>query len=302
VDGFGHPKTAKQTALRLPHVDALLGLVLNLTVGDFAMGTQPIRTAELAWLYDRHWSAHYDPWAAEVLSRTLLQDAPPVSPIPDLCCGNGILAGELSNPGYQAVGLDIWSQLLAYAPDHYLAQHKSRLFSDLSGTVLEIGPGVGANLRRLSAKRVRWIGVEPNPYLNHYLAAEARRLGMSIELRPGTAEQLPVESNTVDFAISTLVLCSVVDQRAAINEILRVLKRGGRFVFIEHVAAPGGSFLRWLQTAIKPLWRSMSDGCTPDRQTRRELEKSAFAVLEVEEFSAPLPIVGPHIAGFAIKG
>lgn len=235
-------------------------LLLERDYGDVVIGALPIRAAEFAWFYHRHWPARCDP-AAEVSSH-----------------------------------------LLAYAPDHYLARHKSRLFSDLSGTVLEIGPGVGANLPRLAAKRIRWIGVEPNPYMNPYLAAEASRLGMRIELRPGTAEQLPVASNTVDFAISTLVLCSVVDQRAAINEILRVLKHGGRFVFIEHVAAPYGSFLRWLQTAIKPLWRSMGGGCTPDRQTRRELERSAFAFLEVEEFSAPLPIVSPHIAGFAIKG
>jgi ubiquinone/menaquinone biosynthesis C-methylase UbiE len=185
--------------------------------------------------------------------------------------------------------------------DHYLAGYKSRLFSGLHGTVLEIGPGAGANLRHLPTTNIRWIGVEPNPYMNRHLEKEARRLRMNIDLRSGTAEELPLKSGTVDFAISTLVLCSVADQRRALREILRVLKPGGRLLFIEHVAAPSGSFLRRVQTAIKPLWRRMGDGCNPDRHTRAALEEAGFADLAVEEFAAPLPIVRPHIAGHATK-
>ena len=185
--------------------------------------------------------------------------------------------------------------------DHYLAGYKSRLFSGLRGTVLEIGPGAGANLRHLPKKDIRWIGIEPNPYMNQHLEKEARRLRMKIDLRYGTAEDLPLESGAVDFAISTLVLCSVVDQRCALREVFRVLKPGGRLLFIEHVAAPSGSLLRRVQTAIKPLWRRMGDGCNPDRQTRVALEEAGFAELAVEEFAAPLPIVRPHIAGHATK-
>jgi ubiquinone/menaquinone biosynthesis C-methylase UbiE len=191
--------------------------------------------------------------------------------------------------------------LCGHKADHYLAPYKSRLFASLSGTVLEIGPGAGANLRHLPAKTIRWIGVEPNPYMSRHLQHEARRLGIDIDLRAGTAEELPVESASVDFAVSTLVLCSVMDQRRAASEILRVLKPGGRLLFIEHVAAPPGTVLRRVQTAVKPLWRRMGDGCHPDRPTRDVLEECGFATLEVEEFSAPLPVVRPHIAGSATK-
>jgi ubiquinone/menaquinone biosynthesis C-methylase UbiE len=176
-----------------------------------------------------------------------------------------------------------------------------RLFTDLSGTVLEIGPGAGANLRHMLAKRIQWIGVEPNRYMSRHLRQEAQRLGINIDLRLGTAENLPVESASVDFAVSTLVLCSVVDQKRAVREILRVLKPGGRFLFIEHVAAPRRTLLRRIQTAVKPLWRRLGDGCHPDRQTRDLLEEFSFARLDIEEFIAPLPIVGPHIAGSATK-
>jgi ubiquinone/menaquinone biosynthesis C-methylase UbiE len=185
--------------------------------------------------------------------------------------------------------------------DHYLAGRKSSLFSDLSGTVLEIGPGAGANLRDLAGTKIRWIGVEPNPYMRHYLTNEASRLQMEIHLCSGTAEELPLETSAVDFAISTLVLCSVVDQRSALREILRVLRPGGKLLFIEHVAAPLGTLLRYVQTAVKPVWCRMGDGCTPDRHTRAALENAGFAALEIEEFSAPLPIVRPHLAGYALK-
>ncbi len=186
--------------------------------------------------------------------------------------------------------------------DHYLAPHKVRLFAGISGTVLEIGPGAGANLRHMAGKNVRWIGVEPNPYMNHHLRREARRIGIDVDLRLGTAEELPIEAGTADFVVSTLVLCSVVDQARALREIIRVLKPGGRFVFIEHVAAPRSTLLRRVQAAVKPLWKRMGDGCHPDRSTRESLEAAGFAGLEIEEFNAPLPVVRPHIAGMAIKG
>ncbi|MCL4850129.1 MAG: methyltransferase domain-containing protein [Bryobacteraceae bacterium] len=185
--------------------------------------------------------------------------------------------------------------------DRYLATHKSRLFSGLSGTVLEIGPGAGANLRHLSGKNIRWIGVEPNRYMRQYLEKESSRWGITIHVCSGAAEELPLETAAVDFVISTLVLCSVADQTAALREILRVLKPGGQFLFIEHVAAEPGSALRYVQRAVTPVWRRMGDGCNPDRQTRAALENAGFECLEIEEFSAPLPIVRPHIAGCAMK-
>ena len=185
--------------------------------------------------------------------------------------------------------------------DRYLASYKSKLFADVSGTVLEVGPGAGANLRHFAAKEVRWIGVEPNPYMNRHLAEEARRVGLRIDVLCGTAEDLPFKAGSIDYVISTLVLCSVTDQRQALSELARVLKPNGKLVFIEHVAAPPGTLLRRIQSFVKPIWRRMGDGCNPDRETRASIERSGLAVGEIIEFEAPLPIVRPHIAGYAIK-
>src|SRR5262249_16436717 len=99
--------------------------------------------------------------------------------------------------------------------DQYLARYKSRLFATISGIVLEIGPGAGANLRHLP-RNIGWIGVEPNPYMNRHLTQEAARLGMQVELLCGAVEELPLETASIDYTVSTLVLCSVVDPRQAL--------------------------------------------------------------------------------------
>jgi ubiquinone/menaquinone biosynthesis C-methylase UbiE len=185
--------------------------------------------------------------------------------------------------------------------DQYLRRYKVKLFSELSGTVLEIGSGAGANLHYLPTTGIKWIGVDPNPFMQPHLVEGAHRLDFKIELRDGTAEKLPAADESVDFVISTLVLCSVMDQKRALEEVARVLKPGGKLLFIEHVAARRGSWLHRIQHLVKPLWRRMGDGCHPDRETRMALESAGFASIEIEEFVAPLPVVSPHIVGTAVK-
>src|SRR5689334_12021755 len=108
-----------------------------------------------------------------------------------------------------------------------VADRKRALLGRLGGDVLEIGPGTGVNLAYLSPT-VRWIGVEPNGYLRERLRAEAARRGLAAEVRAGTVERLPVPDRSVDAVISTLVLCSVPDPDAALREVRRVLRPGGR--------------------------------------------------------------------------
>jgi ubiquinone/menaquinone biosynthesis C-methylase UbiE len=185
--------------------------------------------------------------------------------------------------------------------EQYLEPYKTRLLGDLSGTVLEIGAGAGANLRYFLNRPVKWIGVEPNRFMLPHLMREARRAGIEVEVCEGAAENLPLASASVDAVVSTLVLCSVLNLPRVLAEILRVLRPGGKFVFIEHVAAPQGTWLRRVQRWVRPLWQRMGDGCHPDRETGRALEDSGFAKVTIERFDAPLPVVRPHIAGVAVK-
>ena len=184
--------------------------------------------------------------------------------------------------------------------DKMVAARKRALFASLAGTVLEIGPGTGPNLNYYP-KNIRWIGIEPNVFMHRYLRAEAERLGFSIELRTGSAEPIEVGDGSVDAVVTTLVLCSVRDIDRALKEIMRVLTPGGKFYFLEHVAAPPGTGLRRLQGFLRPIWKTIADGCHPDRETGVALRAAGFRQVEYDDFRVAVPVVGTQIAGVAVK-
>ena len=135
-----------------------------------------------------------------------------------------------------------------------VAEEKLALLSPLAGTVLEIGPGGGGNLAFLSTCSAAGAGSASSPILSSMtrLRARGERLGIDVDVRAATAEALPVADHSVDAVISSLVLCSVRDPAAALREVRRVLRPGGRFVFVEHVAAPHGTGLHVAQRALQP--------------------------------------------------
>lgn len=184
-----------------------------------------------------------------------------------------------------------------------IADRKRSLFANLHGNVLEIGPGTGVNLPYYPTD-IHWIGIEPNPFMHSYLREAAEKLGLkNVDLQSGKAEQLEVESDSMDAVVSTLVLCSVSHLRGTLQEILRVLKPGGKLLFVEHVAAPQGTWLRQVQRTVQPVWSVLGDGCHPDRETWKAIEDAGFKTVNYQHFSGPIPIpiVKPHIIGEATK-
>ncbi|KAF3885256.1 MULTISPECIES: class I SAM-dependent methyltransferase [Nostocales] len=185
--------------------------------------------------------------------------------------------------------------------DEAVRDRKQSLFGSLNGNVLEIGPGTGVNLAYFP-KNINWIGIEPNPFMHSYLKIEAQKLNFNnIEIRTASSERIDAEDNSMDAVVSTLVLCSVPNLYNTLQEILRVLKPGGHFLFIEHVAAPQETMLRKIQSTIRPVWKLIGDGCSPDRETWIALDNAGFSNVNYEHFRAPVPIVSPHIAGVATK-
>ncbi len=186
------------------------------------------------------------------------------------------------------------------------AGRKRALLGGLHGDVLEIGPGDGPNLRYF-APDVRWVGVEPNPYMHPYLQrtiASLRRAAQSYRIETGdpAGRRLPAGDASVDAVVSTLVLCSVDRPEEMLREILRVLKPGGKFVFLEHVAAQPGTRMRWWQDFLTPAWAFTSDGCHPNRETWVTIAQAGFGEVQLEHFIYPDGwLASPHIVGIAVK-
>ena len=105
----------------------------------------------------------------------------------------------------------------------------------------------------------------------------------------------------MDGVVSTIVLCSVKNPQLTLGEVLRVLKPGGRFFFIEHVAAPSGSQLRRLQRFASPIFRGIGDGCRPDLETWTMIHEAEFSRLHMQSFDVPIGLIRPHIMGTAVK-
>lgn len=186
------------------------------------------------------------------------------------------------------------------------ADKKKLLLGDLRGRVLEIGPGTGVNLRFLD-KSVEWIGIEPNEAMHPYLRAKADDLGIKVRLETGMSEHIQVSDASIDAVISTLVLCSVSDLPKTLEEVIRVLKPGGSFAFLEHVADKPWTARLMIQK-ILPFtpWRYFSDGCNPGRRISDAIKRAGFAEVEVHEYMQDGPgiivaINRPHIFGTATK-
>jgi SAM-dependent methyltransferase len=164
------------------------------------------------------------------------------------------------------------------------AGRKHELLGALTGTVLEIGAGRGANFVHYGLG-VRWIGLEPDRRQHEHLVRASARLGRRSAVLGARAEHVPLADASVDVVVSTVVLCSVADQDRVLAEIRRVLRPGGSFVFFEHVAAPPGSWSRRLQRAWAPYSRRFDAGCDPTRETWRPIAGAGFQDVELHWYA-----------------
>ena len=181
-----------------------------------------------------------------------------------------------------------------------LGSRKQRLFADLPRRVVEIGPGVGANLRYLPAGSTL-VAIEPNRYMHARLRAAAKRRGVALDVRQTMAERSGLPDKSVDCVISTLVLCSVQDPAEVLAEIRQILRPGGTFRFLEHVVARPGSATRATQRLFRRPWAWTFEGCSCERDLEHFIRAAGFASVELERYRIQTPFVSfnTHIAGIA---
>jgi ubiquinone/menaquinone biosynthesis C-methylase UbiE len=180
----------------------------------------------------------------------------------------------------------------------WMGERRSHLLSGARGTVLEIGGGTGANLPHY--RNVERVTVsEPDPFMREKLRRKLTTAHVPVKVSEAGAEALPFPDGSFDTVVSTLVLCTVRDQELALAEIRRVLRPGGRLLFIEHVRSEG-RMAHW-QDRIEPLWKRLLAGCHPNRDTVAAIEAAGFEIEALESFEPPVYLSGitPHVQGAA---
>jgi ubiquinone/menaquinone biosynthesis C-methylase UbiE len=184
-----------------------------------------------------------------------------------------------------------------------LGEMRHDLLSQASGRVLEIGAGTGLNLSHYPDSVGDRVFTEPDPHMAKQLRAKlGREAGMGTVIE-APAEALPFEDASFDTVVSTLVLCTAPDPAGAAREVRRVLKPGGRFLFLEHVRSEDPKLARWQDRLEKP-WRFLGDGCHCNRDTVATLRAAGFELPDLVHDRLPKapPIVRPLVHGIAAKG
>jgi len=152
-----------------------------------------------------------------------------------------------------------------------MAARRRDLLAEARGAVLEIGAGTGLNLRHYPAGLEGLILVEPGEAMADRIDLSQTPPDVPVTLLRAPAEYLPFDDDSFDTVVSTLVLCTVSDPARAVAEIARVLKPGGRLLFLEHVSADSG-WRRALQRRSARAWAAFADGCRCDRPTLATIE------------------------------
>ena len=192
----------------------------------------------------------------------------------------------------------LYDRLGGAAERAWMGERRARLLAGARGALLEIGGGTGANLPHFrDAERVTVS--EPDPFMRKRLRAKLGDSRVPVEVSEAGAEALPFPDDSFDAVVSTLVLCTVPDQGAALGEIRRVLRPGGRLLFIEHVRARDSTAR--LQDRIEPLWGLLLGGCHPNRDTVAAIREAGFEAETLERFYPPVPFsrLTPHVQGSA---
>jgi ubiquinone/menaquinone biosynthesis C-methylase UbiE len=194
----------------------------------------------------------------------------------------------------------IYDRFLKGSEEAGLSDMRRELLAEASGDVIDIGAGTGVNLDLFPQSVTRLVMAEPFEHMARRLRERIEESGRFAEVVEAPAEALPFPDASFDFAVFTLVLCTVDDPDASLAEAARVLRPGGRMLFLEHVVSDDTKLARWQDRFERP-WHFFAAGCHPNRDTGAAIRRSP---LEIEsliegEFPKAPPIAKPLIHGSA---
>jgi ubiquinone/menaquinone biosynthesis C-methylase UbiE len=199
----------------------------------------------------------------------------------------------------------LWARLSPLVERNGAGEYRRRLLAGIAGRVVEIGAGTGTNFPLYPAGVTEVVAVEPEPRLRELAERAARDAAVPVVVVPGVAARLPAAEGSFDAAVSALVLCSVPDQAAALAELHRVLRPGGRLYFWEHVRAETAVLAGAQRLLDATVWPVVGGGCHTSRDTAASIEAAGFTIGRLERLRFPdsrlvMP-TSPHVLGVAVR-
>lgn len=164
-----------------------------------------------------------------------------------------------------------------------VARHRRRLLAAACGEVLEVGFGTGLNLPYYPAGVRRITALDPNAGMHRLAQRRVERSAIEVDRRVGEGERIGFADDRFDCVVSTFTLCSIADVGRALGEMYRVLRPGGRLLFLEHGLSPEPNVRKW-QRRLNWLETCLASGCRLDRNMKELVAACPFSSVEVEQF------------------
>jgi ubiquinone/menaquinone biosynthesis C-methylase UbiE len=176
-----------------------------------------------------------------------------------------------------------------------LEKYRREVVAAASGRVLEVGVGSGLNFPLYKQVEIV-VGIDPSPRLLAIARRRADAASVRAELLQGSATAIPLADSTIDTVVMTWTLCSITDPLAALHEMRRVLKPGGKLLFVEHGLSPEPRVERW-QRRLTPIWSHVAGGCHLDRKMDDLIRSAGFGMtrLRTEYANGPHPMTYMYI-------
>ena len=180
-----------------------------------------------------------------------------------------------------------------------ILKQRQKVVPQAEGRILEIGMGSGINIPYYNPDKVEKVwGLEPSEGMREKARERVAAAPFELEWLGLPGEEIPLDDNSADSIVLTYTLCTIPDWRAAVNQMRRVLKPGGKLLFSEHGRAPDEAVRKW-QNRINPLWMKMAGGCHLNRDIPKLLREGGFKLRDMESLYVPST---PKVAGFTYWG
>jgi len=178
-------------------------------------------------------------------------------------------------------------------------KQREKIVPHAEGRILEIGMGSGINIPYYNPEKVEKVwGLEPSEGMRRKAQPRVEAAPFDLEWLGLPGEEIPLDDNSADTIVLTYTLCTIPDWRAAVDQMRRVLKPGGKLLFSEHGKAPDEAVLKW-QNRINPLWMKMAGGCQLNRDIPKLLREGGFNIKQLDSMYVPST---PKVAGYTYWG